>query len=245
MLRPLVGGFQVVDPHTVTVRLRFAAPVFLETLASAWCRVVARHVLERYGDLTRPEAQVGTGPFRLKRYEQGSLIEWARNPDYYRRGLPYLDGVRQFVLVGTARQLAAAKAAQVMLSGATLPMTRVQAEELKRARPEVDLYVWPLNTLSMVHLNAARPRSPRAISGVPRSSLSTGANTSGRVSTEWGPLRNPRSTAPQSVRVAAHRGGASPGLPPTEGRGSGGGGASRGEALPDRRRRRGRDTHPR
>ena len=111
----------------------------------------------RYGDLTRPEAQVGTGPFRFKRYEQGTLIEWERNPDYYRRGLPYLDGVRQFILVGTARQLAAAKAGQVMLSGATLPMTRVQAEELKRARPEVDLYVWPLNTLSMVHLNAARP----------------------------------------------------------------------------------------
>ena len=157
MLRPLVAGFQIVDAHTVTVRLRFAGPPFLESLASAWCRIVARHVLTRYGDLTRPEAQIGTGPFRFKRYEQGTLIEWERNPGYYRRGLPYLDGVRQFILVGTARQLAAAKAGQVMLSGATLPMTRVQAEELKRARPEVDLYVWPLNTLSMVHLNAARP----------------------------------------------------------------------------------------
>jgi peptide/nickel transport system substrate-binding protein len=157
MLRPLVAGFQIVDAHTVTVRLRFAAPAFLESLASAWCRIVARHVLARYGDLTRPEAQIGTGPFRFKRYEPGTLIEWERNPDYYRRGFPYLDGVRQFILVGTARQLAAAKAGQVMLSGATLPMTRFQAEELKRARPEVDLYVWPLNTLSMVHVNAARP----------------------------------------------------------------------------------------
>lgn len=157
MLRPLVAGFQVVDTHTIVVRLRFATPVFLKSLASAWCRIAAQHVLARYGDLNRPEAQIGTGPFRFKRYEPGTLIEWERNPDYYRRGLPYLDGVRQFILVGTARQFAAAKAGQVMLSGATLPMSRLQAEELKRARPEVELYVWPLNTLSVVHLNAARP----------------------------------------------------------------------------------------
>jgi peptide/nickel transport system substrate-binding protein len=157
MLRPLVAGFQVVDPNTVTVRLRFATPVFLQSLASAWCRIVAQHVLARHGDLNRPEALIGTGPFRFKRYEPGTLIEWERNPDYYRHGLPYLDGVRQFILVGTARQLAAAKAGQVMLSGGTLPMSRVQAEELKRARPEVALYLWPLNTLSLVHLNAARP----------------------------------------------------------------------------------------
>jgi peptide/nickel transport system substrate-binding protein len=157
MLRPLVAGYQIADPATVTIRLRFPAQTFLSSLASAWCRIAARHILARYGDLNRPEAQIGTGPFRFKRYEPGTLIEWERNPDYYRRGLPYLDGVRQFILAGTARQLAAAKAGQVMLSGANLPMTRVQADELKRARPEVNLYVWPLNTLSMVHLNAARP----------------------------------------------------------------------------------------
>jgi ABC-type transport system substrate-binding protein len=44
-------------------------------VASAWCRVAAKHILEKFGDLDRPEAQIGTGPFRFKRYERGNLIE--------------------------------------------------------------------------------------------------------------------------------------------------------------------------
>jgi peptide/nickel transport system substrate-binding protein len=156
MLRPLVAGVEAPDPATVVLRLRFPTGALLSSLASAWCRVVPRHVLQRHGDLNRPEAQVGTGPFRFTRYERGSLIEWERNPDYFRPGRPYLDGVRQFVIPSLPRQLAAAKAGQVLLSGGNLGMTRTQADELRRARPEAELYLWPLNTLAALHLNAVR-----------------------------------------------------------------------------------------
>ena len=68
-------------------------------MASAWCRVAAKHILAKYGDLNAAEAQIGTGPFKFKKYERGSVIEWERNPDYFVKGLPYLDGVKQFILV--------------------------------------------------------------------------------------------------------------------------------------------------
>ena len=80
--------------------------------ASAWCRVAAKHILAKYGDLNAAEAQIGTGPFKFKKYERGSVIEWERNPDYFIKGLPYLDGVKQFILVAGPTQLAAAKAQQ-------------------------------------------------------------------------------------------------------------------------------------
>src|SRR5207237_288414 len=35
---------------------------------------------------------LGSGPFRFKEYEAGQSISGVRNPDYYRKGLPYLDG---------------------------------------------------------------------------------------------------------------------------------------------------------
>lgn len=156
MLKPLVSKVQVVDPYTVTIMLQFPTGTFLVSIASAWCKIAAKHILERHGDLTRPEAQVGTGPFRFVRYERGSVIEWERNKDYFLPGLPYLDGVKQFILVSPPRRLAALKAGQTMLSS-FWPMTSIEAEELRSARPDLYLYESPTNTTSMVHLNAARP----------------------------------------------------------------------------------------
>src|SRR6185295_4276378 len=99
----------------------------LPSIASAWCRVAAKHILAKYGDLNAPEAQIGTGPFKFKKYERGSVTEWERNPSYFIPGLPYLDGVKQFILVGGPTQLAAAKASKIMLWDAWPPMRKTQA----------------------------------------------------------------------------------------------------------------------
>src|SRR4029077_21208810 len=35
---------------------------------------------------------MGSGPFKFVHYEAGQSMTGARNPDYFRKGLPYLDG---------------------------------------------------------------------------------------------------------------------------------------------------------
>ena len=141
MLKPMVAGVEVLDTHTVQFHLKFPAAPFLASVASAWCRVVAKHILEKYGDLQKPEAQIGTGPFKLKKYERGSIIEWEKNKDYFISGLPYLDGVKQFILVGVPTQLAAAKAGRIHVWDTWPPMKKTQADELKGARgDEVEVY---------------------------------------------------------------------------------------------------------
>src|SRR5260370_7848774 len=35
---------------------------------------------------------MGSGPFKFAGYETGQSVKGVRNPDYYRPGLPYLDG---------------------------------------------------------------------------------------------------------------------------------------------------------
>jgi peptide/nickel transport system substrate-binding protein len=94
MLTPLLERTDVVDEHTVKLRLKFATPIFLPTLASAWCRIAPKHILERDGDLTQPRSVIGTGPFKFKRYVRGNVIEWERNSNYYNPKLSYLDGVK-------------------------------------------------------------------------------------------------------------------------------------------------------
>jgi len=158
MLKPVVSSAEVIDAYTIQLRLSSSNANFIPSIASAWCRIVAKHVLEKYGDLTKPEAQIGTGPFRFKRYERGSVIEWEKNHDYFIAGLPYLDGVKHFILVSAPTQFAAAKAGRIMLWDSWPPLQKSQADELRSARGnEIETYQAPVNTISMIHFNAQRP----------------------------------------------------------------------------------------
>jgi peptide/nickel transport system substrate-binding protein len=40
----------------------------------------------------------GTGPFKLKKYVRGSSLEVERNPNYFKAGLPYMDGAKYFMI---------------------------------------------------------------------------------------------------------------------------------------------------
>jgi peptide/nickel transport system substrate-binding protein len=159
MLKPVVASVEAVNPLTVQINLKFAAAPFVEYLGSAWCRIVAKHVLDKFGnDLSRPEAQIGTGPFKFKRYERGSVIEWEKNKDYFIPGLPYLDGVKQFVLVGGPTQLAAAKAGRIHLWDTWPPLRKTEADELRRARgDEVDISQNSIATLALIYLHTQKP----------------------------------------------------------------------------------------
>jgi len=89
----------VTTPDRLTVVLHLRAP-FASALYQFFQRgsggfVVPRHILEQSADVNRdPFSQhpIGTGPFRFAGYEAGQSIKGVRNPDYYRPGLPYLDG---------------------------------------------------------------------------------------------------------------------------------------------------------
>ncbi|MFQ5896074.1 MAG: ABC transporter substrate-binding protein [Nitrospinota bacterium] len=158
LLKPIVKSVQVVDDYTVKFTLKFPAGTFIPSVASAWCRIAAKHILEKYGNLRTAKTAIGTGPFKLKRYVRRSVIEWVRNKDYFIKGLPYLDGVKQFILVGRTTQLAAAKAGKVGLWLTWPPLPKSLAQEIKKARPEeVDIYQWSINTVYEVYLNIDKP----------------------------------------------------------------------------------------
>jgi peptide/nickel transport system substrate-binding protein len=158
MLKPLVERTDIVDEHTVKIRLQLPTPIFLPTIASAWCRIVPRHILERDGDLTQPKSVIGTGPFKFKRYVRGNVIEWERNENYYNPKLPYLDGVKQFILVERSTQVSAAKAGQIMLWNVGPPMRKGEAEEVKQARGETaNVFLWPTGAIGVVYMHHQKP----------------------------------------------------------------------------------------
>ena len=154
MIKPLVQSTDIIDDHTVKVRLKLPTSTFLPAIASAWCRIVPKHILERDGDLTQPKSIIGTGPFKFKRYVRDNVIEWERNENYYNPELPYLDGVKQFVLKERSTQVAAAKAGQIMLWNVGPPMRKGEAEELRQARGDTaEVYLWPTGAIGVVYMH--------------------------------------------------------------------------------------------
>ncbi len=79
------------DPSTVVFRLKYATTAFLPALADPFGFIYKKEILAK--DPHWYEKNVmGSGPFKFTGYETGQSIKGERNPDYYRAGLPYLDG---------------------------------------------------------------------------------------------------------------------------------------------------------
>src|SRR5919108_3921428 len=102
-----VDRVEVVDRYTVKFLLHEPFVWLLNILASAICMwVIAPEVAEKHGDFKKVETAIGTGPFLLERYEPNVKIVFRRNPEYFRQGLPYVDGVEWLVLDDESTALA-------------------------------------------------------------------------------------------------------------------------------------------
>src|SRR5579863_7096560 len=87
----MVDKVEAPDPATVVFRLKFATNAFLPALADPFTFIYQKAKLDQ--DPHWYEKNIlGSGPFKFVSYETGQSISGARNPDYYRPGLPYLDG---------------------------------------------------------------------------------------------------------------------------------------------------------
>src|SRR4029077_7049019 len=82
------------EPQTAIFRLKRPQPSLLLMLASGYAPIYPAHV-----PLSELRTKcVGTGPFKLKEYRQGELIELVKNSDYFVKGRPYLDGIRYTII---------------------------------------------------------------------------------------------------------------------------------------------------
>jgi peptide/nickel transport system substrate-binding protein len=87
----MVDTIEAPDPATIVFRLKFATSAFLPALADPFTFIYKKQVLDK--DPRWYEKNIlGSGPFKFAEYETGQSIKGVRNPDYYRKGLPYLDG---------------------------------------------------------------------------------------------------------------------------------------------------------
>jgi peptide/nickel transport system substrate-binding protein len=87
----MVDTVEAPDPSTVVFHLKFATDAFLPALADPYSWIYQKEILDK--DPRWYEQNIlGSGPFKFAEYQVGQSIKGVRNPDYYYKGLPHLDG---------------------------------------------------------------------------------------------------------------------------------------------------------
>jgi len=70
---------------------------------------------------------VGSGPFKFKNYTRGSTFEGERNPDYFIKDRPYLDGYKLYISPETTVRAAAIRSGRAYIEFRDLPTSEVEA----------------------------------------------------------------------------------------------------------------------
>ena len=108
-----VDRIEVVDRYTVKFLLKEPYVWLVDVLANPIMWIIAPEVVQQFGDLKKAESAIGTGPFLLERYEPNVKTVFRRNPDYFRRGQPYVDGVDWLVVEDASAALAMYRSGQL------------------------------------------------------------------------------------------------------------------------------------
>ena len=147
-----VEAIETPDAYTAVFRLKKPQPSLLLLLASGYTPVYAAHVPPSNYRTTC----VGTGPYKVKEWRKGEFVEFVKNPDYFVKGRPYLDGLKYFVIVERGTRQAAIQAGKldVAFPGET---SKTAAEQLKKAVPQMVITPFSQNVSDNIIMNVKKP----------------------------------------------------------------------------------------
>ena len=111
------GNSRVIDEKTVEVTIKFPSAAFLPWLAFDYVKVYPKHIAENLSqdDINCCyENMVGSGPWMFKNLNRGSVIEWEKNPNYFKEGRPFFDGWKGILFKDRLRAISSMQTGQIM-----------------------------------------------------------------------------------------------------------------------------------
>ena len=115
--------------YEATFHLKRPQPSFLALLATGWTPIYPCHISSR--DMR--SHPIGTGPFKFVEFTPNERITVARNPDYWKPGRPYLDGIEHRIIKDVStRLLSFISGNEDVYFGVTIP----QLKDVKSQMPQ-------------------------------------------------------------------------------------------------------------
>ena len=115
------------DPNTLVLTLAAAQPSFLDQLASPWGpKIVSPAALDAHDKAWFAENAVGTGPFRLARFERGQDYALERFEDYHGEA-PYFAAVEIPIVPDTGQQILQLRSGEIDAVPTNYPWAQLAA----------------------------------------------------------------------------------------------------------------------
>jgi peptide/nickel transport system substrate-binding protein len=137
---------------TATFHLQRPQPAIVAMLASGYAPVYPCHVSPR--DMR--QHPIGTGPFEFVEFKPNEYIKVARNPDYWKSGRPYLDGIEYTVIPNRSTAILSFIAGKFDMTfpfEVTVPLLR----DVKSQAPQAICELGPANAHANLIINRDSP----------------------------------------------------------------------------------------
>ena len=119
--------------YEVTFHLQRPQPAFIALLASGFSVVYPCHVVPN----EMRQHPIGTGPFKFVEFKPNERITLTRNPEYWMKGRPYLDGIEFTIIREVSTANLAFVAGKVDWTAATIPALKDLKSRTSQAICEV------------------------------------------------------------------------------------------------------------
>ena len=139
-------------PMEAIFHLKRSQPAFIALLASGYSPVYPCHVTF---DAMRT-LPIGTGPFKFVEFRRNEMIRLTRNPDYWKPGLPYLDGIEYRIIPSRSTRLLAFIAGKFDMTY-PLDVTVSGMRDIRAQAPAAQCMLRPGNASTNLVINRDSP----------------------------------------------------------------------------------------
>jgi peptide/nickel transport system substrate-binding protein len=144
----VITAIETPDRYTVRVKMQFPLASLLSGLASANLSIVERAAVQRFGNLQRNVA--GTGPFMMAEWVPDNFMRLAKNPNYFRRGMPRFDTLIIRVIPDQASLLAGVRTRSLDMAtinqGSVITAARRESGLTVMQKAGLNLRIFAFNT---------------------------------------------------------------------------------------------------
>ena len=138
--------------YEASFKLKRPQPALLSLLASGYSPVYPCHVSPAEMR-TKP---VGTGPFKFVEFKANESIKLTKNPDYFKKGLPYLDGIEFTIITNRSTAIlgfVSGKFDMTFPTEVSIPLLK----DVKSQDPKAVCVVEPNNVSTNIIINSSGP----------------------------------------------------------------------------------------
>lgn len=155
-----VNSIDTPDDLTVVMHLDHPYVPLMRGLSSLESPIIPKHIYEgtdfRNNDAVNKP--IGTGPYKFVEWEKGSYIRLERNPDYWREGKPYLDGLIFRFIADSATRAAGLESGEIDVA----TFGTINPVEMRRLEKEDGISIAyggyeAISPVMLLELNTAQP----------------------------------------------------------------------------------------